>query len=344
MLLPAAIGSTDEHPAPGGANGLSFLQPIPRHLVHRAAVAEVFLTDAVAVAEDRFLLAAQWPRDHAMYCPDAAGTSDPLLFAETIRQALVYLAHRHYAVPLSHRFIGCDMDFEITDPRRLRVGAAPVPVVLEADWSWEANKPPHRYGMRLEVTLTVEGEQCGRGSLRVIAVDDKRYTLLRGRAGRNRGAGATTNAARVAGHGRMPAVAVGRLRAKDSVLVRGREQGEWWLELDLDHAILFDHPSDHAPLMATLEGFRQLGHLLAREAGTDAGTDAEAGPPTLVSLATDCLAFGELDDPIRLVVRDDRTAPGPGGSPVRRFMIDAIQNGIVLASSRTGWLPAHHSV
>ncbi|WP_405584691.1 ScbA/BarX family gamma-butyrolactone biosynthesis protein [Streptomyces sp. NBC_01190] len=394
-----------EGPLPESGGELSFLQPIPRYLVHRQAVAEVFITDAVAVAEDRFLVAAQWPRDHAMYYPDEAGISDPLLFAETIRQALVYLAHRYYGVPLSHRFIGSDIDFEITDPARLRVGAAPIPVVLEAHWTWAANKPPHRYGMRLEVTLTVDGQACGRGGLRVIAVDDKRYALLRGKAARSHAtarAGGSGPAATYRTPGRkMPAAAVGRLRVKDSVLARGAHEAygatgvpggvgvpgeagapgaagrpaqpgqsgqtaesdqpaqsgqtaqpgqpvprqdefnQWWLALDLDHAILFDHPSDHTPLMATLEGFRQLGHLLVRESAQGAGTPGE--PPALVSLATDCLAFGELDAPIGLVVREDRTAPDDRGAPVRRFVIDAVQNGKVLATSTTGWLLAHHS-
>ncbi|MFI9269862.1 ScbA/BarX family gamma-butyrolactone biosynthesis protein [Kitasatospora sp. NPDC052896] len=344
MLGHAVVPSTDSNPieelladlaeVPVTVPGLSFQQPIPRHLVHRAAVAEVFLTDALRVGPDRFLVAAQWPRDHALYHPDPAGTSDPLLFAETIRQSLVYLAHRYYAVPLSHHFVGCDMDFEITDPEYLRVGAAPVPVVLQAQWSWEANRPPKRFGMRLQVVLTVDGRPCGRGSLRVVAVDSKRYSLLRGRAGRAVRAHSFEEPTRRTVN-RLPAGAVGRLRSKDSVLARGERNGEWRLELDLNHAILFDHPGDHVPLMAVLEGFRQLGHLLVHRAG--------GRPAVLTSLAADCLAFGELDQPIHLVVRDDGRAGGPlpDRAPhedrARRFRIDAVQGSTVITTATIGW-------
>ncbi|MFJ5886091.1 ScbA/BarX family gamma-butyrolactone biosynthesis protein [Kitasatospora cineracea] len=320
-------------------------------MVHRAAVAEVFLTDAVRVGEDRFLVAAQWPRDHALYHPDRAGVSDPMLFAETIRQTLVYLAHEFHGVPLSHRFIGGDMDFEITDPEALRVGAAPVPVVLETRWAFEGAWTPKRYGMRIEAVLTVDGRPCGRGSLRVVAVDERRYGLLRGRSD---AMGAALSRALLPpedyGVHRMPPAAVGRLRAKDSVLARGAGAGEWGLELDLDHAILFDHPSDHAPLMALLEGFRQLGHHLALGAGGrgrpawEAAADLAAGPdaaapPRLLSLTTACLAFGELDRPIRLVVREDR--PDQARPGVRRLGIDAVQGDCTLAASTAHWsLPA----
>jgi hypothetical protein len=301
-------------------------------MVHRAAMAEVFLTDAVSLGGGSFLVAAQWPRDHALYHPDAAGRSDPLLFAETVRQAIVYLAHQYHGVPLTHRFVGRDIEFEITDPDALRAGAAPLPVVLEASWHWDANRPPSRYGMRLEVVLSVYGEPCGRASLRVLAVDGKRYGLMRSR--------------RVPREARpepdvpsgapalLPPSLVGRLRAKDSVLVRGRQDGEWELGLDLDHAVLFDHPSDHIPLMVTLEGIRQLGHLLAHASVGDGGTRGGV-VPALVGLRTDCLAFGELDAPVRLVLRED--AEEPAGGPTRAVRIGVVQNGTVLAESVSRW-------
>ena len=143
--------------------GLDFERTVARRLVHRAAVAEVFVTDAVVLGDDHFLVGSQWPRDHALYHPDAQRRSDPLLFAETIRQALVYLAHWHYEVPLGHRFVGYDMDFEITDPSALCVGGRPIPVELEARWQWTDRRPPRRYGARLEVTLSVGGSLAHRG-------------------------------------------------------------------------------------------------------------------------------------------------------------------------------------
>jgi hypothetical protein len=313
---------------------LAFVRPIPRHLVHRASVAEVYLTDAVAEGKDRFLVAAQWPRDHALYHPDGNGCVDPLLFVETIRQALVYLAHEFYEVPLTHRFVGRDMDFEITDPGLFKVGAVPLPIVLEVAWAWVDHRPPQRCGMRIEAVLTVGDVPCGRGSLRVVAVDEKRYGLLRRRGGRPAGAAGTGGPAGVAGAGRavraerLPAHRVGRLRAKDSVLKSVGRPGEWDLELDLGHAILFDHPTDHVPLMVLLEGFRQLGYLQTSEGGA-------AVPHTLTGVSMDCLAFAELDAPIRLVMTQHRL-PADAGSP-ELLCVEAVQSGVLLSTVSMSW-------
>ncbi|MEU2433730.1 ScbA/BarX family gamma-butyrolactone biosynthesis protein [Streptomyces sp. NPDC007861] len=329
---------------------LAFQRTVSRRLVHRAAVAEVFVTDAVVLGEDHFLVGSQWPRDHALYHPDAHRRSDPLLFAETIRQALVYLAHWHYGVPLTHRFVGYDTDFEITDPGALHVGGRPMPVELEARWRWTGHRPPRRYGARLEVQLSVAGRICGRGSLRVVAVDERSYRILRRR-------GDAAGPAAVAPAGlpqRLEPGPVGRLRAKDSVLAPGSSPDEWQLRADPDHAILFDHPTDHLPLMVLLEGFRQLGHLLTHDAAAPQADPAYA----LVAAAVDCLAWGELDVPTRLVVRDDVTAPGTPASPTvlgalgvpgapggpgapagRRLRFDAIQADTLIATCGSVWAP-----
>lgn len=319
---------------------LAFQQTVPRHFVHRAAVAEVFLTDTVALGGDRFLIGAQWPRDHALYHPDGQGLSDPLLFAETIRQSLVCLAHRYYDVPLTHRFVGTGMDFTITDPEALLVGTGPQRAVLSGEWTWVGNRPPRRFGMRLEVVLSLAGRECGRGSLTVVAVDERTYRTLRGRGGGGRpdgsgdafgggpdgapGAPGVPGVPGVPGAPGAPAVAVrrrirpplvGRLRTKDSVLAAGPADGEWQLLVDPGHAILFDHPTDHVPLMALLEGVRQLGHLLVHQPvsrpGGGGGTRADAR--TLLAVDTRCLAFAELDAPITLVVRGGAGSPGRPG-------------------------------
>ncbi|MEV7780196.1 ScbA/BarX family gamma-butyrolactone biosynthesis protein [Kitasatospora sp. NPDC088351] len=325
-------------PTPPGAR-LTFDRTIPRHLVHRAAVAEVFVTDAVALGGDRFLVGAQWPRDHALYHPDPQGVSDPLLFAETIRQALVCLAHWHYGVPLTHRFVGSDMDFEITDPGALRVGTEPLRAELLARWHWVDNRPPRRFGMRLEVVLSIAGRECGRGGLRVVALDERTYRVLRGR----RSEAGPGPAGPVAGGTVAPEAArrrvrpwrVGRLRGKDSVLVPGPSPREWRMLVDLDHAILFDHPTDHVPLMALLEGVRQLGHLLVHDpaAGPPVVGPRALGPQVLLALTTRCLAFAELDEPLLLAVRGGVTRASGRG----RLAIDVLQGNTVLMTSETDW-------
>src|SRR3954466_6506532 len=66
---------------------------VPKEFVHRAAVAEVMLTDWQRTDEAHFKVAAQWPRSHSFFTPSEAGYHDPLIAAETIRQVGTLLGH-----------------------------------------------------------------------------------------------------------------------------------------------------------------------------------------------------------------------------------------------------------
>ena len=112
MTVPGALdlGSTF-----GGTPALAWDTTLSRHLLHRWAVSEVLLTDAVPTAPDRYDVAVQWPRGHRHYRPDAAGRPDPLLVVETIRQAGVYLGHAFYGVPMDRLFALQRMTFSL-DP------------------------------------------------------------------------------------------------------------------------------------------------------------------------------------------------------------------------------------
>lgn len=325
-VLPLTAGMPE--PLSHTRRSLSFLQPVPRHLVHRASVAEVLLTDSAQLDDMTFLVAAQWPRDHALYHPDAADRADPLLFAETVRQMFVYLAHAYLSVPLTHRFIGDTLSFELDDTAPLKVGATPLNVVLDARWTWQGSRPPRRYGMRLDVVLTVDGRRCGSGSISGIAVDDRMYALLRNRdaSGREESSCDTVGVPWVPRP--VTPAAVGRLRTKDMVLERNPLDREWRLRVDTSHAIYFDHPSDHVPVMVSLEGFRQLGYLLVNEGSWEA-------PLALVSAQVECLAFGELDRPARLVVEE--AAEPTGSASLRRLRVSVHQDGRPFAVATTVW-------
>ncbi|MFJ4920594.1 ScbA/BarX family gamma-butyrolactone biosynthesis protein [Streptomyces sp. NPDC088725] len=336
---------------------LAFLQPVPRSLVHRNSVAEVFVTDGLRLNDTLFAVAAQWPRDHALYHPDSNGFSDPLLLAETIRQSLLYVSHSHLGIALGSHFVGYGVTFDITDLEALRVGPAPLTVVLEIDWTWE-DKRPNRALARLDVTFTADGRPFATGQVRSLVLDERRYRLLRARPATG------AQAPPAANHGLThvlntppdaaiapdraltpspvitppnPVIAsperVGRLRRRDCVLQEPTPHSPWRLRLDRGHAVLFDHPTDHVPMMAMLEGFRQLGHLMAHEA-SGAGTGQAYA---LTGATVDCLAFGELHQPIDLAC-EERTHDASSGQ--RRMRITALQQGRPIAAAELTWNPA----
>jgi 2-oxo-3-(phosphooxy)propyl 3-oxoalkanoate synthase len=305
------------------SSGLSFDQPVPRQLVHRAAIAEVFVTDAVVQGDDHYLVGAQWPRDHAFYHPTAGGGTDPVLFAETIRQAMVYLAHRHQDVPLGSRFTGRDIAWELTDTAPLLVRAEPTAALLDARWTWLDRR---RRRLRVDVILSVDGHVCGHGHISAAVLGERQYRILRRRTD-FAPAGPSVPPVRP-----EPAAHVGRLRAKDVVVGRDPAGDGWRLLLDQSHPSLFDHPVDHVPLMGLMEAVRQIGHFVAHA--------APAGDRAWSLTAFDAMftSFIELDQPTALVVRSPH---GDTGSPRRiPLTVDVEQARTTVATTRSVWSAA----
>jgi hypothetical protein len=315
---------------------LSYLRPVPRQLVHRAAVSEVFITDARPGGRG-YQVAAQWPRDHTLYHPDPAGYADPLLCAETVRQALVYLAHTHGGIPVGHRFIGRTLGFALTRPELTLTAEAPLSVRLDAAWTTQGRPRPGRAEVRLDAEIALDGTPCGQGFIEALIVDERRYLLLRG--------GATSAAAHAPAEGGcpdprdgpesafrpVPLIATGRTRAKDCLLEQSLDGRRWRMRADRRHPVLFDHPTDHIPLMVMLEGFRQLGHVITRSyAPRTAGADGLTAPEV------ECSGWGEPDAPVDLLVQGATGATGAADGP-RRLRLAAVQAGHRLGAATLAW-------
>lgn len=303
---------------------LTYDQTVSRALVHRAAVTEVFLTDGCRVEDtERVLIAAQWPRSHALYGPDLAGFSDPVLLVETVRQAAIYTAHRFHDVPLTYRFIFCDLDFQIEDPALMRVGGTPLRVVLDGRFTPDTNQSTKRFGARFEIALDVNGRHCGRASVRLLAVGEELYTTLRYR-NRTPGGGPPSRQARTL----LPATEVGQVRP-ENVLLSSAGPGTYGMHLDTEHPGYFEHASDHVPGMALVEAFRQAGHQLLRQSG-----DARTYLMTACEVSFDC--FGELDAPITIQAYEVLADTAPGDRLVR---LTATQGERTLACATSGYRP-----
>ncbi|MEW5354259.1 MULTISPECIES: ScbA/BarX family gamma-butyrolactone biosynthesis protein [unclassified Streptomyces] len=279
-------------PVEQNRTALTFDRTVPRQLVHRASVAEVFLTDGTRIAADRFLVGAQWPRRHVLYRPDRSGRHDFMLLAETVRQAGIFLIHRFHDVPLGHHFVFRSLDLRIDDLDSLRVGATPLGAVLDITVT-ASGDTARRLDARLDVTVEVDGRPCAYGSVSVVVLDARGYDIVR-RRGRDLTAAPPAD---TAAPSTAPAVA-GRQDA--DVLLRsvdGAGPDTWLLHVDPRHPGYFEHPSDHVPGMVLLEAFRQAGHLAA------------ARDCVLASLEARFRAFGELCRPI--VIRSAARPDGP---------------------------------
>lgn len=281
------IGSSRTDLPPGLADGepTLFQQTVPRHLVHRAAVSEVFITDLSIAGEDTFHLGAQWPRSHGFFGPKA-GYHDPMLLTETIRQATLVIAHQAYGVPQDSKFVLQEIWYDIDEPG-LRLDGRPADIVLIAVAYEVRRRGKSVAGMRLEFACYRDLRRVGGGGINWRCVTPTSYARLRGRRAGVRPAALPLPPP-------VDPCLAGRDNPADVVLAATGQHNMWTLRVDTGHPVMFDHPVDHVPGMTSMEGMRQAALCL---------TGAGAGVPIRGRFSFD--RYLELDLPC-LVVAERR--------------------------------------
>ncbi|MDJ0396227.1 AfsA-related hotdog domain-containing protein [Rhodococcus sp. G-MC3] len=248
---------------------------IDRRLVHRSALSEVFLTDAVAEDSLTYIVAAQLPPSHAYFTDHLSrrGGIDPLLLLECCRQAETYVSHRYLDVPLGYNFIlaSWSMSFENLHYRNR------IEQCVSLRLSVHAEVPRYIAGQLRSVTFRIEistatAVRLGTVTMKVKYTSKEVYRALR--ESRRGSAPKMNTELPGARHGVVEAVTVGRLSAQNVVLsdLRHTPNGiKAQVRPAFDNPSFFDHPQDHVPAMVTVEAVRQLALLaLADECGLSA--------------------------------------------------------------------------
>jgi hypothetical protein len=249
---------------------LSYESTVSRHFVHRAAVAEVLLTDWKLAGNNSFVCAAQWPRGHALRSI-SDGAFDPLLVAETIRQSGILLAHVGYAVPLGNAFLMRRLRFNCMPERMGAAGGRPLDLIVEATVREIQQGARRINGMRIDALLRTGDARIAMGSGWLRCVDPAVYRRLR-RVTASDGPGLAPAVAPIS-----PAI-VGRPGVGDVVIGAGDGERGYQLRVPMDHPVFFDHAVDHVPGMLAIEAQRQaavaaIGHPAARLVAVDAQFD-----------------------------------------------------------------------
>ncbi|WP_046728880.1 ScbA/BarX family gamma-butyrolactone biosynthesis protein [Streptomyces humi] len=271
---------------------------VPKEYVHRASLAEVFLTGCTAQDDGvRFSLTGQWPRAHTFFNSTDGASHDPLQAAETFRQAGMFVTHAEHGVPLGHHFVLWSLSCH-TDLEQLRIASRPTDFELEVtcpDSAPRGRSSARRMGIGF--ALRRDGLPVARGDGLYSIVSPAVYARLRA----NRSEVDGTSARTVAASEPMEPAAVGRTSPADVVLTPTSTPDRWLLTPDLGHPILFDHGGDHLPGMVLLEGARQA-------------ACARLAPRTLIPAitATEFNRYVELDSPCWVDVTD--VTPGDDGT------------------------------
>lgn len=276
---------------------LSYQSTVPRSLVHRSAVSEVFVTDVVPLTAQRFLAAAQLPLTHAYYNDHRRLQLcfDPVLILEAGRQAGIAGGTLIGLSPEILMLVGSftlrlDEPGLLRDPRR--------PGELRIENSFEAVRVRRGGQIRrglVRQELALNGEPIGSHVMECQFVSLSENEALR-KVMRQTPAPSTADfpAGPVPGH--VPADQVGRTDQRNVVLADlARAPGRVSARVvpRFDNRALFDHSYDHLPAMTLTEAARQLALVAVRDE-----TGIMPDPAQIVTITGVFERFAELDSPV----------------------------------------------
>ncbi|MFB7943186.1 ScbA/BarX family gamma-butyrolactone biosynthesis protein, partial [Streptomyces sp. NPDC056049] len=213
--------------------------PVPAQFVHRADPADILPTGWSRNAENRFSVTACWPAVHPFFVPRTGDLHDPLLVAETMRQATMLVCHAEFGVPEDDQFVMWDLSYDAVAEELTR-DERPAEITVDLSCSDIRTRGRGLREMRTSLVLSRDGRRLATGGGGINCTSAPAYRRMRG--------------ARLAGVGApvplLPAVpphVVGREREKDVVLAPGDAPGRWRLRVDTTHPPLEPPATVHRP-------------------------------------------------------------------------------------------------
>jgi 2-oxo-3-(phosphooxy)propyl 3-oxoalkanoate synthase len=241
---------------------LAYDRTVPRQMVHRAAVAEVFVTDAVQVAERQVRVAVQLPPSHAYFGDHAGSQVDPLLLLEAARQAAIYGSHV-VAVPLTDTMLISGSTLVLTRPELLRAASRPVRLVITNTFDTRKPGAKKRLSGYVLQQIELDGTVVGTHRLDALVMTNEQHAAVRSMVRE----GPIPTTAQMADEPHPEAVEaarVGRTHPANVVLAAAGSSPDGHRALvapRFGNRALFDHVYDHLPGAVLIEAARQLALL-----------------------------------------------------------------------------------
>ena len=259
---------------------MEYTSTVPRHLVHRHAVAEVFLTDYRIESESTYNVAVQLPVSHRIF--DASSEQhDPLGVAEAFRQAVVLLCHTRYNIPLHYKFLMETFSFEMLDALDVQPAAEPLTFSITVD------NLTHRDGAVSGVEVSGVLREGTRHVARCNAVargaSPEGYRRIR----QGREDYCPRERILPPGTAVIGSERVGRSNNRDVLISTDAARQTVFCTPDPRNHSLFDHPVDHIPGMILFEAARQAVRYHTGDPATQIAT-LSAGFPRFTEWETPC--------------------------------------------------------
>ncbi|MBT2395485.1 ScbA/BarX family gamma-butyrolactone biosynthesis protein [Streptomyces sp. ISL-100] len=311
-------------------SALRYDSTVPRAMVHRAAIAEVFLTDSRRTTDqpDTYEVAAQLPRAHIM--GENSGTHDFLLLVEVLRQGGVFLAHAYENVGLDESFIFRSLRMQMLDLSAVRTDDRPSRAVVTFTVDPQRKRNGRVQALDFTGSFSIEGKTALRFSGGLAFFTRSVYRALRARR----------RDALVGSIGVLPThvaadpASVGRRDPYNVVITQAIGAGDSTLSAtvlsDTTHPHLFDHRLDHIPGNLLLEAARQLAAASVSSLHSISATGLQ-----VTSLDATFQEFAELDLHARAVARVEQFRLDESlGTLVVPVVVDIVQQERVVASFR----------
>lgn len=228
-----------------------FSSTVPRELVHRSSIGEVFLTGYEQTGAGKFRVNVQWPRWHVFYDLEC-NSLDSALLVETMRQATILIAHCGYDVPLEHKFLMPNLSLAKSAVGFMDL-LVPPEVVLEVEVITLSVRGNGTIQLQAQAAFTHEGKVLATADAGARTVDPITYTRLRG---------VRPSVIHRPAHP-VHSFAAGVISERNVVLGESDSVDSWPIIADQSHPILFDHPLDHVPGVLLIEAARQACRLAA---------------------------------------------------------------------------------
>ncbi|MFC9847881.1 ScbA/BarX family gamma-butyrolactone biosynthesis protein [Streptomyces sp. NPDC060223] len=246
-------------------NNLNYSSTVPRNLVHRASVGEVFLTDHQPHQQGA-LIAAYLPRTHAYYSDHTISPAhyDPLLIMEVLRQCGILAAHAYVGAPEGASFVFDSASLAVLDMAALRIGPESARAVIDFQVVETKTRGGRVTGAVYEGLVRIDGRDAVSSRIECRWMPSRTWQALRERS---RSGLDLTPRAHLTGL-RLPTYLVGRRSAQNVVLADAVMSGNdvtGHIVVDQGHPGLFDHPLDHIPGALMFEAFRQTALYAASE-------------------------------------------------------------------------------
>ncbi|MFI9504217.1 ScbA/BarX family gamma-butyrolactone biosynthesis protein [Nocardia sp. NPDC052566] len=237
------------------------LWTVSRRLVHRRAVAEVFVTSLEQLSSSEFAAGVQLPRTHAFF-GDHSGVSeyqyDPLAVMEAARQAAIAISQQYFDVPYRVAYILRTFSGQATDSTGWYIGGTPADLLLTVRVSRVRQRDNVVHGLDMTLTAERDGEP-------LMAIDGTfswlppdKWSALRTDVRKQLGLGEFDGSP--APGPRAHAALVRRKDPRNVVIgppVVDAETARAALVVDTTHPTLFDYQLDHVPGTLLIEACRQ---------------------------------------------------------------------------------------